>query len=341
MRLAVILTLWLLMAAPAFCQEANEPRAIPAPESLVTSDAISLAVVEARTEDKGFQALLQAAWEAFGGVSGDGANPFLKYVLRAIQIQRGSNALASFLPVQCIRVDSLGEDGRPHPMLAVTVAGWPSLQEIFYSGLTHDSLGAPYPTKDYEAASLVLREGWEDPTRSRILTRYKRTFISFPTVAKGELILQRLDKGDATMPDTRLTRALVDLDRSKDTYGAIVNQKGSLLKFLYWLNKHDTQQIIEKVGKDRLNEVLEGVELMAWEGDLVDDNTLEFLIRFETNSQESREAVKEVLLQAREVLEEYGRAGALQVTGIENEVIVNFTMLGYRDMITSYIKNSF
>ena len=95
MRLAVILTLWLLMAAPAFCQEANEPRAIPAPESLVTSDAISLAVVEARTEDKGFQALLQAAWEAFGGVSGDGANPFLKYVLRAIQIQRGSNALAS------------------------------------------------------------------------------------------------------------------------------------------------------------------------------------------------------------------------------------------------------
>lgn len=341
MRQALILTLWLLLAAPALCQEMTEQSAIPAPEILVTPDAISLAVVDARTEDKGFQALLQAAWEAFGGVNGNGANPFLKYVLRAIQIQRGSNALASFLPVQCIRVDSLGEDGRPHPMLAVTVAGWPSLQEIFYSGLTHDSIGAPYPTKDYEAASLVLREGWEDPTRSRILTRYKRSFISFPTVAKAELILQRLDKGDATLPNTRLTRALADLDRSKDTYGAILNQKGSLLKFLNWLNKHDTQQVVEKVGKERLNEVLEGVELMAWEGDLVDDNSLEFLIRFETRSEEAREAVKDVVLQAREVLEEYGRAGALQVTGVENEVIVNFTMTGYRDMITSYIRNSF
>ncbi len=336
--------LWLLLllfwASPGLAAESPQKVELPPPEVLVTPDAISLAVVQARPDDEGFRALLKTAWEGFQGVSGQGTNSFLKVVLRAIQ---GDDpyGLSSFLPVQAVRVDQLGPQGKPHPTLAVTVAGWPGLQTFFYTGLAHNHQGQKYPTQDYEAATLVLRDGWEDPTASRILTRVKGTFLSFPTIDQAETVIERLDKQDASLAQTALTQALTGLDTQADTYGVILNRNGSMLKFLLWLNQYDVGRVIERVGRQRMDEVLEEVTLLAWEGDLQSNDSLRFLARFETTSKEARQALREVLLEAAEVLREHNRAGELQVTGLRNQVLVDFTMVGYRRTMLGYIRGNF
>ena len=74
-----------LFLYPAWAAEPPTLAEIPNPETFVLDDTISLAVVQARPHDAGFKALLDAAWEGFGGVTGQNANTFFKIVLKALQ----------------------------------------------------------------------------------------------------------------------------------------------------------------------------------------------------------------------------------------------------------------
>lgn len=329
-----------LLALPALAAEPSTKAELPTPETFIMEDTISLAVVQARPQDQGFKALLDAAWEGFGGVTGENANTFFRIVLKAIQGEN-SNALMSFLPAQIIRADALGADGLPYPTLAVTVAGWTGLQNIFYTGMGTDSSGKKYPTRDTEAATLILREGWKDPSRSHILTRMKGTFMSFPTVEKAEQVVTRFDKGETNLPTNQFVELLSQLDRQADTYGVVINRNGSLMKFLRWFNKADTNRIAKSVGPERMAEVMAGVQSMSFTGDLVNENEMHFLVTFRTDSPKTREELTDVLKEARDVLEQYGRAGELQLSGLRNDVLVDFKMLGYKDMMKSYVEYNF
>ena len=65
-----------------------------------------------------------------------------------------------------------------------------------------------------------------------------------------------------------------------------------------------------------------------------------FFLRFRTASPEARKELGVLLKDVREVLNGYGRAGEMRTSGIGSELQVHFTMIGYRDMITSYINGS-
>lgn len=314
---------------------------IPDPAIFLSKDTISFAVIHARPDDAGFKSLLDTAWEGIRGVDTTSSNPFIKMVLKAIE-GRHSNALMSFLPFQLVRADSLGNEAtKPHPTLAVTVAGWPGLQQIFFSGMAANGGGEAYPTKDLEEATLVLRKGWEDPSRSRILTRVDGTFMSFPTMEMAERLVDRFAKRNANNPGGELGELYATLDTSHDTYGILLNRQGSMLRFLRWLNKHDVYSAEQAVGHDRMKKVLSQVQYLTWEGDLVSDDEMRFLIRFGTSSKEARKELTSLLKDVRGVLDQYGRAGEMQLTGLNNELMVNFTMTGYRAMLKSYLKNNF
>lgn len=314
---------------------------IPDPAIFLSPDTISFAVIHARPEDPGFKALLDTAWEGIRGVDTTSSNPFIKIVLRAIE-GRHSNALMSFLPFQLVRADTLGSDAtKPHPTLAVTVAGWPGLQQIFYTGIASDGDGKAHPTKDLEEATLVLRKGWEEPSSSRILTRVDGTFMSFPTLQVAERMVNRFAKQNSSNPGGELGDLYTTLDTTRDTYGILLNRQGSMLRFLRWLNKHDVYAAEQSVGAEKLKKVLNQVEYLTWEGDLVSDDEMTFLIRFGTTSKEARKELTAVLKDVRTVLDQYGRAGEMQLTGLDDELIMNFTMTGYRAMLKSYVENNF
>lgn len=333
-----LLALFLLTTGLAFGQTPSRVE-LPPPEAFVSEDSISIAVIHARPEDAGFRALLSTAWQSLSQRRPDDVNPLFSLVLGFFNNQPQGQGLASFLPLQAVRVDSLGADGQPHPTIAVTVSGWAGLQNLFYGGLLSGGEGA-FPTRDYRSETLVLREGWEDPTQAKILSRVRGTFINTPSLEKSHAVIDRLQAGTTSLPDNRLTELFSSLDRGRDTYGAILNREGSLLTFLYWLNQGDVGRVHQTVGKERLEQVLKGVRSMAWEGDLVSDNQIDFLVRFDTESVEARKQVAEVLKQARDVLAERGRAGDLQISSLHNQVIVNFSMVGYRGALQAYINRS-
>jgi hypothetical protein len=260
--------------------------------------------------------------------------------LRVIQGDK-SNALISFLPLQMVRVDAMDpETDLPHPTLAVTVSGWGGLQTPFYAMMSRDKDGKAYPTRDLEDATLVLREGWKDPTRSHVLTRIKGTWVSFPTVEKAENAIKAMVAKTAPRPKGELGSLLATLDANRDTYGVLLNRKGSMMKFLSWLNKAEVARATSVVGQERMDSVTSKVSSMTWEGDLLSDDEMSFLIRFRTESPEARKELATLMKDVREVLNQFGRAGEMKTTGIGNELHVDFTMVGYRDMVNSYLGSS-
>ena len=80
---------------------------------------------------------------------------------------------------------------------------------------------------------------------------------------------------------------------------------------------------------------------MTWEGDLVSDDEMRLLLSFQTTSPEARKEVAGMLKDVREVLAGYGRAGKMEITGLDNELFVKFEMTGYRAMLRSYIDRNF
>lgn len=339
-QLPLALLLLASLSSPALAAESPTSLEIPQPVVFLQPDSISFAVLQARPEDEGFQKLLDTAWQGLQQSKSGATSGFMGVVLKVIQGQH-SNALMSFLPLQMVRVDSLDtKTGLPHPTMAVTVSGWAGLQVPLYSMMTRNPEGQPLPTKDLEEATLVLREGWKDPTRSHVLTRVKGTIVSFPTVEKAESVVKAMASPSPATARGAIHDLLQTLDTQHDTYGVLLNRQGSLLRFLTWLNKSDVSRAIEAVGQDRMQRVIDTISSMTWEGDLRSDDEMGFFLRFHTSSPEARKELAALLKDVRGVLDRYGRAGEMRTTGMGNELHVDFTMVGYREMMTSYLRSA-
>ena len=325
------------MSTPARATESPNQLEIPKPWVFINPDSISFAVIHANPEDAGVKALLDNAWKGLKNTNSPATTGFMGVLLRVIQGEN-SNALMSFLPLQMVRVDSMDpETDQPHPTLAVTVSGWGGLQTPFYAMMSRDKDGKAYPTKDLEDATLVLRENWQDPTLSHVLTRVKGTLVSIPSVEKAETAVKKMVSKDPARPKGELSDLLAGLDADRDSYGVLLNRKGSLMKFLTWLNKSEVARASAAVGQERMDKVMGQVTSMTWEGDLLSDNEMNFFIRFRTASPEARKELATLMKDVREVLNGIGRAGEMKTTGVGSELQVDFTMTGYRDMVDSYI----
>lgn len=337
-RLLLAAALLLTLAAPAAAQ-GEVPRRVefPAPESLLERDSVCVAVLKARAEDIGFRALLANAWQALN--SGPALPPVLSLTLAAMGRAQDQDGLLSLLPAQVVRVDRLGSQGLPEPTFAFTVAGWQGLQALFFSTLTTGSDGRPLPTREHRGQTLVLREGWEDPTRARVLSRVKGTFLSCPTPDRTRQLIDLLGRPRTAPPQTSLLYAFQRLDASKDTYGALVNQEGSLMRFLEWLNPVDTERVVLEVGPEELEAAAGHAKWVTWEGDVVSDDQVDLRVKFESDTPGGAEQIAEVLRKARGVLARYDRAGHFQVGASGRQVDLYFSMIGFRSAVQGYVRS--
>ena len=309
---------------------------IPNPAIFLTNDTVSLTVVRATPEDAGFKSLFDTAWKALEGSNGLGSNFLYKAILAKLKGE-DSNAFAALLPAQFVRIDSLSEEAaEPHPTTVTTISGWPGIQLLWYATQDNGS-----PKVEVEDTTLILRDGYENPTLGRVLTKLDGTIVSFPTVDKAKTAVKRFRKEDTSSPNDEFGALLAELDTTHDTYGILLNRRGSALKQLRWLNKPDVAQWENKVGKERLSSILDNVTSMTWEGDLVSDDECKFLIKFRTTTPAARKELADMLTEVRSVLDSYGRAGKMETTGLDNELFVNFTMKGYRNMLVGYIDRNF
>ena len=222
-----------------------------------------------------------------------------------------------------------------------TVSGWPGLQSIWYLAQGKGADGN-FPTEDLAGdATLILRDGYEDPTKGRVLTRLDGSIASFPTPARARAAVKRFVDSDATSPNPKMEELLSNLDPDADTYGVLVNDRGSALRMLRWLNKYDVARAEQAIGAERAERLFDEILAMSWEGDLVSDDEMKLLLRFQTTSPEARKEVAQMLKDVREVLAGYGRAGKMEITGLDNELFVKFELTGYRAMLRSYIERNF
>lgn len=336
--LAAALLAALVLPAAAWA-EAPRRGEFPPPESFLERDSIAVAVLKARAEDTGFRALLVNAWQALRTRSSFTLPPALLFTLNAMGNGQDKDGLLTFLPAQVIRVDRMGSEGRPEPTFAFTVAGWQGLQGLFFSALASGPQGEPLPSRTHRGQTIVLREGWEDPTLARVLTRARGgTFLSCPTPDRARGLIDRLSKPAASPPQTSLLYAFQRLDSTKDTYGALVNEKGSLMRFLVWLNEVDTERVAAEVGQEELDAAASHAKWMTWEGDVVSDDQVDLRVKFEADTPDGAQQIADVLMKARAVMTKYNRAGHFQVGATGRQVDLFFSMIGFRQAVQAYVE---
>lgn len=338
-RLALFLLLLGALGLPARAS-VEPPRRVPFPnpEVFLERESVCLAVVHARPQDEGFQALVSHVWTVLQGRSLFALPPLYAVLLQTMGGGAEGEGLLSFLPVQLIRVDRLGADGRPQPTFAVSVSGWPGLQGVFYSSLTTGADGTPWPTRLYRGETLVLRPGWEDPTRSQVVARVNGTFLNCPTPDRARAVVDALADPRPSPPQTSLLYACQRLDRSQDTWGVLVNREGSLLPFLEWLNELDMERVRSEVGAAELEAAAARVRWMSWEGDVASEDQVDLRVRFQTDTPDGAEQVARVVQKARGTLAKYNRAGHFQVGATGTEVDVLFSMVGFRTAVQSFVQ---
>ena len=338
--LGVIGFLVLALSSTALSEGSQSRLDIPDPAIFVGPDSVSFLVVRATPEDEGFRALFDTAWKSLSGARGGGNNWIYQAILGKLQGE-DSNAFSALLPAQFVRVDALPEGAtEPHPTTVTTVSGWPGLQSIWYLAQGKGPDGS-FPTEEMGDATLILRDGHEDPTRGRILTRLDGSIASFPTVQSARFAVNRYAESDATSVNPKMQSLLEGLDPTKDTYGVLINERGSALRMLRWLNKYDVARAEQELGAERARKVFDQILSLTWEGDLVSDDEMKLLLKFQTPSPEARKEVADMLKDVREVLAGYGRAGKMELTGLDNELFVNFELTGYKQMLTNYIERNF
>lgn len=312
LRQALLLALLLTPAAQAF----------PSPERLLERDAVSVAVVQARPDDPGFRALLQNAWKSMRSRE---LPPFLAMALRLMGRGSEEEGLLSFLPAQAVRVDRLTE-GRLEPTFAVSVTGWQGLQGQYFHSLTKDAEGEPWPTRTSSGQTLVVRE-------KDVLARVEGTFLHCPTPERAEAAVRALTAANPQPPQTRLLYALQRAERDSDLYGVMLNQDAGVLRFLEWLEIVD----LERLGDD-LPDLSTHVLLMAWDGDLVDDDELRLHARFETDGPEAADRLAQVLHEARGEFTRRKRLGHWQVGTSGSEVDLRFSLVGFREAVQGFVR---
>lgn len=319
----------------------DEKNKIPNPAHFLTPETVSLMVVHARPDDEGFRSLFDTAWKALSGASGVGTSYVYATILRLIQGNE-SNAFSGLLPAQYVRVDSLVEGSdEPHPTTISTMSDWYGLQVAWFKLQGRNKKGEENPKVELDEATLTLREGYEDPSLGRVLTWLDGSVMSFPSVARAKFAIERYSKDETESPSPEFGELLDNIDTSHDTYGILLNRNGSALKQLRWLNKHDVGRAEQKVGKERMARIMDNVLSMTWEGDLVSDNECKFVINFRSKTPEDRKELAVMLQEVRSILDTYGRAGKMETVGLDNELYVDFEMVGYRQMIENYVHRSF
>ncbi|MBT9583197.1 hypothetical protein IV102_07600 [bacterium] len=306
---------------------------LPPPSSLLDSKAVSLGVVHARPDDTGFKELFKTAWGAVqkrpGGTGGviDMIGGFLS---RTAQ----ENMLLGFLPFQMVRIDHFDEKGRDRASFMVTLSGWPGLQGLFFATLLNGPDGQPYPTERVGNETVVIRARPGQPKEDAgVVARLGGTFYSFADI---EIARRILEKKQGNNPD--LSAILSALNQEMDTYGVLLNKQDSLMRFLEWVNKRDFEAAKTSVGAEKLTNLFKHVELVTWQGDLISDDRMDMQVRFRTDSPDQAEVMEEVLSTVRKTLAERGRTGDLQMTTVDNDVMLDIQFTGYRKMLTDYLE---
>lgn len=339
---ALVLGLSLLLGGtPVRADESTSRLEIPNPAIFLNPDTVSFFVVRADPDDEAFRALFRTAWQALSGPRGAGSNWIYKAILTKIQGENASG-LSSLLPAQYVRIDSMKEqDLEPLPTTSTTVTGWPGLQALWYKAQEKGSDGQDLPTVELGDAVLILRDGYQDPTKGRVLTKLDGTIATFPSENLARLAVKRWVSKAAQSPDPEMQELLASLDTDHHTYGVLFNKRGSVVNFLRWLHKGDVAKAEQAVGPERFARVTRQVLSMTWEGDLLSDNELQLAIRFRTTSSQARQELAAMLKDIRDVLDEYGRAGKMESTGVDNELFVDFRLVGHKEMLTRYIETNF
>lgn len=320
------LTLGLLWTAPVRAE-------MPSPTILLDSRAVSIGVIQARAEDVGFKAMLKTAWEAMKAREG-GGNTFLDLITGFLSSSTQENILLGFLPFQGVRIDQIDEKGRDRASFMVTVAGWPGMQGLFWNTLLRAKDGQPCPTERVGRETLVLRPKEGQPLEEALTAaRINGTFYSFSDPATARRILEKRAPDNA-----ELEAAYNQLNQEMDTYGVLLNRKEALFRFFSWINRRDFEAVKQGVGEERLLEALGHVEFMTWQGDLISDDRMDMQVRFRTDSAEWAPRLEEVLSLARRALAERGRTGDLQMTSVDQDVLLDIQFQGYRQMMVDYLQ---
>ena len=321
--------------ALAVCASAGwcEAPKLPSPQVLMDSRAVSLGVVIARPEDNGFKQLFKTAWAAVQKRPGGGGG-VIDMISGFLSKTAQENMLLGFLPFQMVRIDHFDEKGRDKASFMVTLSGWPGLQGLFYGTLLNGPDGTPYPTERVGNETVVVRPRPGQPKEDAgVVARVAGTFYSFADLTTAHRILE---KKQGVNPE--LMANLAGLNQDLDTYGVLLNRQDSLMRFLEWVNRRDFEVVRAAVGPDKLVNLFKHVDLVTWQGDLISDDRMDMQVRFRTDSPEQAEIMEEVLSTARTALAERGRTGDLQMTTVDNDVLVDIQFTGYRKMLTDYLE---
>lgn len=298
---------------------ADPPRAnLPDPLYYVDPACVSFGVLQARPGDAAFHQALQSIWSDLEAHQFDSSSwlGVLTAVLGSTQKQQ---FLLGFLPFQGVRLDYLDPQGQAHSATVVTITGWPGLQGLFWNRLQQDGQGNPWPTRRLGKVDVVLRG-------DGAIARLDRTFYAFSDAGTAQRCL--LPHSHALSP------AYQKLDRHHDTYGLLFNRHNSLRRFLGWLDQDDLAAVEKAQGPARFQKTLESIEMIRWQGELLDEDRLRLTMQIQ--SQDSP-AVEELLSIAQRILSERGRPARLQTAASNGELCLQLEIGGNRKFIVDYL----
>lgn len=311
-----------------------EPQ-LPSPNVLLESRAVSIGVVHARPDDTGFRDLFKTAWEAMKG-RGKGGGTVLDVITNFLSATTQENILLQLLPFQGVRIDQIDEKGRDRASFMVTLCGWPGVQGLFYQSLLNGPDGKPYPTEKVGRETVVLRpkpgQALED---APALARVDGTFYAFSDLETAKRILENRQGANL-----ELTKVFSQIDQKQDTYGVLLNRQESLYRFFNWVNRHDFEVVRQAVGEQKLVDTFKHIDFCTWQGDLISDDRMDMQVRFRADAADKAEQLEDVLSVAREALALKGRMGDLQMTTVDQDVLLNIQFTGYRKMLTDYLGKS-
>lgn len=316
--LTAVLMLW-LTATTVFAD--GQSIQMPDPALLVTPGADSISVLRLRPGRPGSSRLMTLSWRILSKQVKGKFGPALSMGLLAL---KNRNPADEFIPGQAVRVDTFGQGGKPVPNLAMTLSNYPGLQNLFWPMLEADAQGNKYPSREFNEYKLVLREGWDDPTRARVMTRVGGTTLSAGTMETVRSLIPAVNSGRRYRSE--LAARLTKLERNADSYGMVVNQNGSLLGYLEWLDSFRFQQMKDYVGGDKVSQLVGGVRQVSWAGEFTDYDMLKVRATLEldgANAEEVAQAVKKL-------------HGFIPTVKTPSQVVVDFAV-PYKTLVRFYL----
>lgn len=320
-----------LFLLPAFAEEERE---LPDPVLMGQSDSLAIFVVRARAEDSGFRQMLSTALRGSQGASSGSLAGLMNTFL---SLRSQEELVVSALPLQWVRVDRLGPDGKLLSNVAITLKGWRGFQALVYNALTAGPDGKPFEIRKYDGEDIILRTGWQNPLTRMVMARVRGTFLNCSTPDEARYLIDRLGGKDQHPLTGPLWDTYAAMPHDQDVYGAIVNRDGSLLKVMDWINARDTNLVRKAVGPERLNRVADLIHTAWFQADVVSDDRIDIEVRFMTAGKAQAEEVGAVVEDAREVLETGGRMGDFYLTTLPDGLKVGFSMIGFREFVKIYL----